>query len=280
MIRREITRELKEAAGEYPVVTVFGPRQSGKTTLVRAVFPRKDYRSLEDPDVRQVAQKDPRGFLSGLPRGAILDKIHRAPVLLSYIQGMVDQGSGKGVFILTGSHQPELHQAVSQSLAGRTAVLTLLPFSVSELRKYHKQRSAFDLIVAGSFPRLHEENLKPGRFYNGYIQTYVERDVRALINLRDLDRFQQFMTLLAGRVGQLINYTSLSDDVGVSSTTVKSWIGALKASFVVFSLPPFFQNVRKRVVKSPKLYFTDTGLASFLMGIQKSGPGSERPTPR
>ena len=268
MIKREITTELLEAAGEYPVVTVFGPRQSGKTTLVKMTFPGKAYYSMEDPDVRMAAETDPKGFLGGLTEGAVLDEIQRLPQLLSYIQGIVDRLKKPGLFILTGSHQPELHQSVSQTLAGRTAVLTLLPFSLSELRNYQEDWEAFELIVKGAYPRLHEEGLKPTRFFNGYLQTYVERDVRALINLKDLRVFQQFVRLLAGRIGQIANYTSLSNDTGVSATTVKNWIGVLEASFVVFELAPYFQNVRKRVIKSPKIYFNDTGLAAYLMGIE------------
>ena len=270
MIRREITNELLESAGEYPVVSVFGPRQSGKTTLARMTFPNKAYYSLEDPDIRMTAEMDPRGFLNELPDGAILDEIQRLPKLLSYIQGIVDHIQKPGMFILTGSHQPELHQAVSQSLAGRTAIMTLLPFSIIELREYQESWPPFDLIVRGSFPRLHEHSLRPNRFFNGYLQTYIERDVRALINLKDLGRFQQFLKLLAGRVGQIVNYTSLSNDIGVSSTTVKNWISALKASFIVFELPPFFENIRKRVVKSTKIFFTDTGLVAHLLGISTS----------
>jgi predicted AAA+ superfamily ATPase len=268
MIRRDITVELHEAAGEYPVVTLFGPRQSGKTTLVQMTFPHKAYVSLEDPDVRLAATTDPRGFLSGFPEGGILDEIQHLPELLSYIQGIVDRKRKPGMFILTGSHQPGLHQSVSQSLAGRTAVMTLLPFSLAELRKYKNDWEPFDLIVKGAYPRLHDEGLKPSRFYNGYTQTYIERDVRALINLKDLTSFQQFLTLLAGRIGQIVNYTSLSNDVGVSATTIKNWISVLKASFVVFELAPFFENIRKRVVKSPKIYFYDVGMAAHLLGIE------------
>ncbi len=260
--------ELLESAGEYPVVTVFGPRQSGKTTLAQMTFPDKLYYSLEDPDLRMAVETDPKGFLANLPDGSVLDEIQRLPQLLSYIQGIVDRVKKKGMFILTGSHQPELHQSVSQTLAGRTAVLSLLPFSLTELRTYRKNWEAFELIVNGSYPRLHEEKLKPGRFFNGYLQTYVERDVRALINLKDLRQFQQFLTLLAGRVGQIVNYTSLSNDVGVSATTIKNWISVLKASFIVFELPPFFENIRKRVVKSPKIYFSDVGMAAYLLGIE------------
>jgi len=267
MIVRDITNELKESAAEYPVVTIFGPRQSGKTTLTQMTFPEMEYYSMEDPDIRLAAQADPRGFLSNLRNGCILDEIQRFPDLLSYVQGIVDKENKPGKFILTGSHQPELHQSVSQTLAGRTAVLTLLPFSYNELKGY-KQWEPFDLIRFGSYPRVHQEGLKPNRFFNGYVQTYLERDVRALINLKDLRSFQQFFSLLAGRVGQIVNYTSLSNDVGVSATTVKNWINVLKASHIVFELPPFFENIRKRVIKSPKIYFTDTGIVTYLLGIE------------
>ncbi len=267
MIRRDIKNELVGAYGEYPVVTIFGPRQSGKTTLVRMEFPDNQYWSLEDPDVRARAISDPRGFLAQADSGTILDEIQRVPELLSYIQGIVDRTNRRGQFILTGSRQPELHSAVSQTLAGRTAVLTLLPFSLNELQQYKTKWDAFALIVNGTFPRVHEEKLKPERFYNSYLRTYVERDVRALVNAKDLRRFEQFITLLAGRIGQVVNYTSLANDTGVSSTTIKNWISALTASYLIFELPPYFENVSKRVVRSPKVYFTDTGLAAFLLGI-------------
>ena len=277
MIKRAISEELLDCCTEYPVVTVFGPRQSGKTVLVQENFPDKPYYLLEDPDTRQAAEMDPRGFLGQMKEGAILDEIQRVPVLLSYIQGIVDKARQPGMFILTGSHQPNLHKAISQSLAGRTALLTLLPFSLEELQQFQTKWDAYDLIVKGAFPRLHEKNLKPERFFNGYLQTYVERDVRALINLKELNRFQQFLTLLAGRIGQVINYTSLSNDTGVSATTIKNWISVLKASYVVFELSPFFENIRKRVVKSPKLYFTDTGLAAFLLGIRTAEQAARDP---
>jgi predicted AAA+ superfamily ATPase len=267
MITRDITEELVRSAGEYPVVTILGPRQSGKTTLAQMTFPDKPYFSLEDPDVRAAAQTDPRGFLGQVKGSAILDEVQRLPALLSYVQGMVDKDRKRGRFILTGSHQPQLHEAITQSLAGRTAMLTLWPFSLHELSRYKTAQDPFDLIVSGCFPRLHEEALEPRRFFNSYLQTYVERDVRMLIQLRDLSQFQQFLTLLAGRVGQVVNLASLSNDVGVSTTTLRNWLSVLKASFVVFELPPFFENVRKRVIKSPKIFFTDVGLAAFLLGI-------------
>jgi predicted AAA+ superfamily ATPase len=277
MITRDIAEELARSAAEYPVVTILGPRQSGKTTLARLVFPDKPYFSLEDPDVRIAAETDPRGFLGQIEGGGILDEVQRLPALLSYIQGMVDKDARHGRFILTGSHQPQLHEAISQSLAGRTAMLTLWPFSLHELRLYESARDPFDLIYRGCFPRLHEEGLEPRRFYNGYLQTYVERDVRALIQLRDLSQFQKFLTLLAGRVGQVVNLASLGNDVGVSSTSIRNWISVLKASYIVFELPPFFENIQKRVIRSPKIFFTDVGLASFLLGIHSAEQASRDP---
>jgi predicted AAA+ superfamily ATPase len=276
-IRRVIQDELLACAREYPVVTVLGPRQSGKTTLVQKAFPEKTYRLLEDPDVRLLAIEDPRGFLADCPDGAIIDEVQRVPDLLSYLQGIVDADDSPGKYILTGSHQPELHQAVSQTLAGRAALLSLLPFSFREMLHYDKQWDAFHLCSVGSFPRVHDMKLNPQRFYGGYIQTYVERDVRALVNIKDLGRFQAFLRLLAGRIGQIINYTALSNDVGVSSTTIKTWIEVLKASFVVFELQPFFENIRKRVIKSPKIYFTDVGLACYLLGIHNADHLSRDP---
>ena len=277
MINRNIEKELVKSTTEYPVVTILGPRQSGKTTLIQMTFPDKPYFSLEDPDVRVAAEADPRGFLGQMEEGALLDEVQRLPVLLSYIQGIADKARRPGQFILTGSHQPKLHEAISQSLAGRTAMLTLWPFSLSELRHYKSTWEPFDLIVRGCFPRLHEDGLEPRRFYNSYLQTYVERDVRALIQLRDLSQFQKFLTLLAGRVGQVVNLASLSNDVGVSSTTIRNWLSVLKASFVVFELPPFFENIGKRVIKSPKIYFTDVGLAAFLLGIHTEEQATRDP---
>jgi predicted AAA+ superfamily ATPase len=277
MITRNITEELFRAATEYPVVTILGPRQSGKTTLARMTFPDKPYFSLEDPDVRMAAEADPRSFLAQMEEGGILDEIQRFPLLLSYIQGMVDGIGKRGRFILTGSHQPQLHEAISQSLAGRTAMLTLWPFSLHELRPYVSAHDPFDLICRGFFPRLHEEGLESRRFFNSYLQTYVERDVRSLIRLRDLSLFQKFLTLLAGRVGQVVNLASLGDDVGASATTIRNWLSVLKASYVVFELAPFFANVQKRLIKAPKIYFTDVGLAAFLLGIHTSEQAARDP---
>jgi predicted AAA+ superfamily ATPase len=277
MIERDLTAELRQAATEYPVVTLLGPRQSGKTTLARMTFPDKPWVSLEDPDVRIAAEVDPRGFLGQYPAGAILDEVQRLPMLLSYLQGIVDRQGGKGRFILTGSHQPRLHEAIGQSLAGRTAVLTLWPFSFRELGQYRANWDPYALIVRGCYPRVHEENLDPRRFFNSYLQTYVERDVRELIQLRDLSAFQKFLVLLAGRVGQVVNLASLANDAGVSSTALRNWLSVLKASYVIFELQPYFENINKRVIKSPKLYFADVGLAAFLLGIQTGEQASRDP---
>jgi hypothetical protein len=254
---------------EYPAVTILGPRQSGKTTLAKMTFPRHSYLSLEDPDVRKQAVDDPRGFLESIDCGAILDEIQRTPQLLSYLQGIIDSDRRPGRFVLTGSHQPQVHQAISQSLAGRTAVLELLPFTVAEVRRYKQHpQDPFEWIHQGFYPGLHEHRLKPARFFRSYMATYIERDLRTLIQLKDLSQFETFLHLLAGRVGQLVNYASLAADTGVSATTIKNWISILKASYILFELPPWFANIRKRLVKSPKLYFADVGLAAWLLGLQ------------
>ncbi len=260
-------QEFIATAKEYPVVSIFGPRQSGKTTLAKIAFPQKKYINLENPDTRSIAELDPRGFLAQFPEGVIIDEIQRVPSLLSYIQEIVDTNKTPGFYIITGSHQPLLSEAISQSLAGRTAILTLLPLSLSELHQAKIKTESFDLMHRGFYPNLHAQNLDPRRFYNAYQQTYIERDVRSLIMLKDLSLFQKFLVLLAGRVGQLVNYTSLANDTGVSSTTIRAWISVLKASYVIFELPPFFKNIQKRLIKSSKLYFTDTGLLSHLLGI-------------
>lgn len=271
MIHREMKDELMRAAAEYPVVTLMGPRQSGKTTLVRHCFPDHAYRSMEDPDVRARAQSDPRGFLETVANGVILDEVQRLPELLSYVQGMVDDDRSSGRFILTGSHQPQVHQAISQSLAGRTAVLELYPFTLSEARTYEgKMDTAWPWIVKGFYPGVYEHGLDPTRFYRSYMATYVERDIRQLIHLRDLDAFEVFLRLMAGRVGQLINLSSLANDVGVSAPTIREWISVLKASYILFELRPWHANLRKRLVKSSKLYFVDVGFAAWLLGLEKS----------
>lgn len=267
MYWREIAPELTELAESYLVVTVTGPRQSGKTTLVRRIFPKKPYVNLEKPDVRASAEDDPSGFLEQYPDGAILDEIQRVPILLSYIQVIVDERQQKGMFILTGSHQLELHEAISQSLAGRTALLNLLPMSMVEFAEAGIELSLDEMLLMGGYPRIFHEELNPTKVYRNYFQTYMERDLRQLIHVKDLAQFQRFVSLCAGRIGQLLNLESLSNDVGVSSHTIKHWLSILEASYLIVRLQPYYENFGKRSIKSPKLYFTDVGLATYLLGI-------------
>lgn len=269
MYYRDLSEELLRMAQSYPVVTLIGPRQSGKTTLVQEIFGDKPYVSLENIDERSFAQEDPRGFLGRYSDGVVLDEIQRCPMLLSYIQGIVDSKQTKGMFILTGSHQLELQGAVSQSLAGRTAILNLLPLSLKELQasKASVDNGLDGLLLEGMFPRIYNDKLDPTKFYRNYVQTYVERDVRQMVNVKDLALFQQFLKLCAGHVGQIFNAHSLSNAVGVSSHTIKQWLSILEASFLVMRLQPYFENFGKRIIKSPKLYFTDVGLASYLLDI-------------
>ena len=270
MIHRTLAPKLQEAAAQYPVVTILGPRQSGKTTLARTLFPSYTYVDLEDPDLRALARDDPNTFFSIYPEPLLLDEIQRVPELLSRIKVLVDADrSRNGRFILTGSHQPRLREAVSQSLAGRTAELDLLPLSLSELPIPLSSLPTDDLILRGFFPALWlDSSPSPADFHRNYFRTYVERDVRTLLDIRQHLAFEKFIHLLAGRVGQLVNCDSLAGEVGVSSPTIAQWLSVAEASFVVFRLPPWYANVGKRFVKSPKLYFTDVGLAAWLLGIE------------
>ena len=269
MITRAITPVLQQRAASLPVVTVTGPRQSGKTTLCRMTFPEMAYANLERPDLRAFAHDDPQGFLANYPDGAIFDEIQRVPNLLSWIQVDVDQRQQMGRFILTGSHQFELNQQISQSLAGRTALLSLLPLSVAELQASAALPSIDALIFMGGYPRVHADALSPPVAMGDYFETYVQRDLRDLLEIRNLALFEKFVRLAAGRVGQLLNMQSLAADVGVSGNTAGHWISILEASYIVFRLPPWFENIGKRLVKAPKLYFYDTALAAWLMGITK-----------
>ena len=252
---------------QYPVVTITGPRQSGKTTLARAVFPKCEYVNLESPDVRMQIRADARGFFARHPAPVIFDEIQNAPELVSYIQVEVDERHANSMYVLTGSHQPALRAAVSQSLAGRTALLQLLPLSIGELSGARMEISRDQLIFNGFMPRLYDSGIEPTQLYSDYFQTYIERDVRQLINLRNLREFELFVRLLAGRVGQLLNRDSLASDVGVSSQTIAEWLSVLEASYVIYTLRPYYRNVGKRLVKSPKIYFTDVGLAAYLIGL-------------
>ena len=280
MIEREITGRLTTLFRQYPFVTVTGPRQSGKTTLCRTTFPNLKYVNLEAPDQRDFAESDPRGFLSQLGEGAIIDEVQHVPALLSYLQVLADEIGRNGLFVLTGSEQFSLSRAISQSLAGRTALLRLLPFSLAERQRVGASDSIDDIIYSGFYPRILDHGLDPRQALGDYFETYVERDVRRLGEIRNLSSFRRFVRLCAGRVGQLVNLSSLGSDAGVSHTTAREWLTVLEASYVIFQLPPFHANIRKRLVKSPKFYFYDVGLASYLIGIRNTDQVTTHPPTR
>jgi len=267
-----IARILAEYAAfiftKYPVVTITGPRQSGKTTLARATFADKPYANLENPVTRQFAQEDPLAFLNQYPEGAVIDEIQRVPDLLSYIQVIVDEKRRNSLFVLTGSQQFELMREISQSLAGRTALLKLLPLSIPELAaRFSPGIDA--MLFKGFYPRIYDQDIGPAQAYGDYFETYVERDLRQLINVKNLSVFQRFVRLCAGRCGQLLNLNSLANDTGISQSTAREWMTVLEASYIVFLLQPFHANIGKRLIKSPKIYFYDVGLASWLCGIEE-----------
>ncbi len=271
MMKRKIQAELALLAKQYKVVTITGPRQSGKTTLARMQFPDYNYVNLEEPESRQLAERDAKEFLKRYPTPVIIDEIQRLPMLLSYIQVESDKSKKKGAFILTGSHQPALKAEISQSLAGRTAILQLLPLSLAELSEAGITMDRDDYIFKGFMPQLYEEELDVTRFYRNYYMTYVERDAKQLVNIRNFTAFETFIKLLAGRVGQLVNFSSLANDVGVAAGTISEWLSILEASYIIFRLPPYFENFGKRVTKSPKLYFTEVGLAAYLLELENPG---------
>ncbi len=268
MIKRKIEPVLKRLISHYPVVTITGPRQSGKTTLCKLAFPDYQYVNLEALDIRDFAKNDPRGFLEQYGHHVILDEIQRTPEILSYIQVVVDERNEPGQFVITGSQQFEVISNLTQTLAGRTALLKLLPFSISEIQGSYDVSSIDKLILTGFYPRIYDMSLNPTQALGDYIVTYVERDLRQIVNIRDLSLFEKFLKLCAGRIGQVLNLSSLANDVGVSHSTARAWISLLEASFIVFLLPPWFGNVSKRLIKSPKIYFYDVGLASYLLGLE------------
>lgn len=287
MIVRHLAGRLSRAARQFPIVTVTGPRQSGKTTLVRAAFPRHHYVSLERPDERRFALDDPRGFLARFKDRVILDEAQRAPELFSYLQGMTDDDPRAGRFILSGSQNFLLLESVSQSLAGRTAILHLLPLSLPELEARKAEPitaltrrasilraprwSLAAVLFAGFYPRIHDRHLPPREWLGSYYQTYLERDVRQIVGVGDLEAFSRFVRLCAGRHGQLLNLSSLAVDCGITHTTARRWLSVLVASFIVMLLQPYHRNFNKRLIKAPKLYFLDSGLVSFLLNIRSAG---------
>ena len=273
-IPRVLEKKLLRLRKQFPVIALLGPRQSGKTTLAKECFPDYDYVNLEALDMRQFALEDPKGFLEQYQRkskkkGVILDEIQNTPDLFSYLQVAIDHDPRPGFYILTGSQNILLNQHISQTLAGRISIQTLLPLSIEELSKAKRLPSdPFKLIFQGFYPSMHSKKRDPNDWYKGYIQTYVERDARLVRNITDLNLFQKFVKLCAGRVGQLLNLTSLSGDCGISVNTAKSWISILEMSYIIFLLQPHHQNFSKRLIKSPKLYFYDPGLACNLLGIE------------
>ncbi len=278
MIARDVEEAFRGLLRGFPVVTLTGPRQSGKTTLARAIFAARPYISLEDPDVRRMALEDPRAFLAGLPDGAVLDEAQRTPELLSYLQARVDADGRMGLFLLTGSQQFGLMSGITQSLAGRSAFIELLPFSLNELgRAGIRPPSLDEMLLAGGYPPLYDRSLLPKAWFPAYVTAYVERDVRQILKVQDLEVFQRFVRLCAGRSGQILNLASLATDCGITHNTAKAWISVLEASYVLFLLRPHHENFSKRLIKSPKLYFYDTGLLCWLLGIQNSGQLASHP---
>lgn len=268
MYKRQISSFLTRISKKYPVITVIGPRQSGKSTLVRNLYKDHEYLSLEAMDIREKAKNDPRAFLGKHKGKIILDEIQRVPELMSYIQTLVDEPKSKYHFVLTGSHNILLMEKITQSLAGRTVVAKLLPFSRVELWSCHSKMSIDEFIYTGGYPRIYDQKLDANQWISGYYQTYIERDVRSLIKISELDQFEKFIRLCAGRVGQLLNLSSLANDCGITQPTAKAWLSVLKASFICFTLKPHFNNFNKRIIKTPKLFFYDTGLVCYLLQIR------------
>ena len=272
MVERDLTSRLKSVAASFPAVTLTGPRQSGKTTLCRALFPRHAYVSLEAPDTRAFARDDPRAFLAQYAHGAIIDEVQRCPDLPSYLQELIDANPVPGRWILTGSQNLSLLSSVSQSLAGRTAVLHLLPLSRNEVTQFeHHPRTLDDTLFTGGYPRILDQRLAPADWLSAYVGSYIERDVRNVSNVGDLAIFQRFVSLCAGRTAQLLNLSALAADCGIAQPTAKAWMSLLEIAFIAFRLPAYSGNLRKRLVRMPKLHFYDTGLVCWLLGIRTPG---------
>jgi len=268
IINRSIEQIIRELSKKYPVITITGHRQSGKTTLAKKMFPGKEYISLENPDLRELAEMDPRSFLAKIKDGAVLDEIQRTPNILSYLQEAVDQDPEKGKYILTGSNQFLLMNEISQSLAGRTVILKLLPLTINEAGLFEHKYNTNQLLYRGFYPGIYKDGLNPTIAYRSYFETYIERDLRQMVHIKNLHTFQTFVRLCAGRIGQVFNASNLSNEIGVSVPSIKAWISILEASYIVFLLPPYFENIGKQLIKTPKLYFHDVGLAAYLLSIE------------
>jgi len=269
MINREAEKKIRLYAKQFRAIAVVGPRQSGKTTIARKVFPRKPYVSLEDPDERQMALDDPRYFLSRFNKGAIIDEAQRVPELFSYLQSIIDKTNKDGLFVLTGSNNFLLQQSISQTLAGRIGYIDLLPLTLQEIKRFeNKINTANDWILNGSYPEIYDKERKPSIWYPAYIRTYVERDVRMIKNIDNSSLFTKFLKICAGRTSQLLNLTAISIECGIELKTVKSWLAVLESSYIIYLLKPHYSNFNKRLVKTPKLYFYDSGLACSLLGIK------------
>ncbi|NQY80481.1 MAG: ATP-binding protein [Candidatus Caenarcaniphilales bacterium] len=288
MIKRDIEIHLNEISSQYPVITITGPRQTGKTFLAKHFFKAKPYFNLEDLELRDFAQSDPKAFLKPLEDGAIIDEIQHVPNLMSYIQVKVDENRDKKAqFILTGSQQFSMMQNISQSLAGRTSIINLLPCSLSEIYSSKRTKEVKDfknklydkdfLIYNGFYPAIFKDKINPSRFYADYVRTYLERDLNQLSQIENISLFRKFLRACAARTGQLLNKESISNDVGIDASTVERWISILEASYILFRLEPYHANINKRLIKSPKIYFYDTGLASFLLDIESEGHVSSHP---
>ena len=267
MIKRNLEVELLTLKNEFPIIAILGPRQSGKTTISKKVFKSFEYISLEDYDLREFATNDPRGFLNKYNKNVIFDEIQRVPFLMSYLQSHVDDHNENGKIIITGSHNFLLLEQITQSLAGRVGITKLLPFSFNELKK--TEIDLYSLLFTGCFPRIYDQNIRPDVFYKNYISTYIDKDIRQIKQITKVDDFLKFLKILAGRTGQELNTNSISDECGVSHNTIKEWVSVLEASFLIYKLKPFHKNYNKRIVKNPKIYFTDTGLVCNLLGIRK-----------
>lgn len=269
MIARQIALKINEMLSKYPIVSLMGPRQAGKTTLAKMVRPEYQYVTLENLSTRQFAQQDPKGFLETYRNGVILDEVQYVPELFSYLQVYTDERNRKGEYILTGSQNFLMMEQITQSLAGRVALFNLLPFSWNELQGTEYQPKSWEeYVITGSYPRKLVEDIDATSFYDNYLRTYIERDVRQVKNITDLGLFQRFIQLLAGRIGQLFNQNSLGGELGIDNKTVNAWLSVLETSFVAFRLQPYFNNFSKRVVSTPKVYFYDVGLAAYLLGIR------------